>query len=270
MAFDQHTNFAFSLVQAGSGVIGSATGTTIVIVNALDLPDPAVGAYNVTVWPAGVSPTRVNAEIMRVTAKTATTLTVTRAQEGTTALSAIAAGFQVALTMTSKLLRDIEAVAGTGGGGGTGASPYAHLQQVLPSGTNGGSSAAATWTTCPLNTITADASSLIGSLTANQFTLAAGTYTVRAAQALANSTQNKLRIRNITDGVTLTLGMTLYSAAAGAIPPIILEGEFTIGATKTVALQYYVTAGVATFGLGLSVSSGENEVYADVVITKIA
>ena len=270
MAFDQHINFAYSTVQAGSGVIGSTSGTTIVIVNTLDLPDPAAGAYNVTVWPSGVNPTRANAEIMRVTAKSSTTLTVTRAQEGTTALAVIATGYQAALTMTSKLLTDIEAVAGTGGGTGGGASPYAHLQQVLPSGTNGGSSAATTWTTCPLNTITADVGSLIGSLTSNQFTLAAGTYTVRAAQALANSTQNKLRIRNITDGVTLTLGMTLYSAAAGAIPPIILDGEFTLAATKTVALQYYVTAGVATFGLGLSVSSGENEVYADVVITKIA
>ena len=118
MAFDQHTNFAFSTVQAGSGVIGSTTGTTINIVNTADLPDPASGAYNVTVWPAGVNPTRANAEIMRVTAKTSTTLTVTRAQEATAALAVIAAGYQVALAMTAKLLTDIEAVAGTGGGGG--------------------------------------------------------------------------------------------------------------------------------------------------------
>ena len=162
--------------------------------------------------------------------------------------------------MTSKLLTDIEA----------GTTRYAHLQQVLPSGTSGGSSVATTWATCPLNTITADTSSLIGSLTSNQFTLPAGTYTVRAAQALANSNQCKLRIRNITDGVTLCLGMTLYAVSSGAIPPTILEGEFTITATKTVALQYYATQAAGTFGLGLSLSSGENEVYADVVITKIA
>ena len=122
MAFDQHTNFAYSTVQSGSGVIGSTTGTTINIVNTADLPDPTIGAYNVTVWPSGASPTSANAEIMRVTAKSGTTLTVTRAQEATAALAAIAAGYQVALAMTSKLLTDIEAVAGTGGGGGGGAA----------------------------------------------------------------------------------------------------------------------------------------------------
>ena len=104
MAFDQHTNFAYSTVQTGSGVIGSTTGTTINIVNTADLPDPALGPYNVTVWPSAVNPTRANAEIMRVTAKSGTTLTVTRAQEATTALAAIAAGYQVALAMTAKLL----------------------------------------------------------------------------------------------------------------------------------------------------------------------
>ena len=120
VTFDQHVNFAYSTVQAVSGVIGSTSGTTINIVNTLDLPDLAAGAYNVTVWPSGVSPTRANAEIMRVTAKTATTLTVTRAQEGTAVLSAIAAGYQVALAMTQKLLTDIETAIPTGGGGGGG------------------------------------------------------------------------------------------------------------------------------------------------------
>ena len=109
MSFDQHKNFAYSTVQSGSGVIGSSSSTSLTIASSGDLPDPSLGQYNITVWPASQQPSTVNAEIMRVTAKSGTTLTVTRAQEGTSALTAIAAGYQVALTMTSKLLTDLEA-----------------------------------------------------------------------------------------------------------------------------------------------------------------
>ena len=112
MTFDQHANFAFSSVQSGSGVIGSSSATSLTIASSGDLPNPSSGQYNITVWPAGQQPSSANAEIMRVTAKSGTTLTVTRAQEGTSALSGIAAGYQVALTMTSKLLTDIETAAG--------------------------------------------------------------------------------------------------------------------------------------------------------------
>ena len=108
--FDQHTNFAYSTVQSGSGVIGSSSATTLVIAGAGDLPDPALGQYNVVVWPASLQPLSSNAEIMRVTAKSGTTLTVTRAQEGTTALSSIAAGHQVAQNITRKWFTDLEAV----------------------------------------------------------------------------------------------------------------------------------------------------------------
>ena len=107
-SFDQHVNFAYTTVQAGSGVIGSGSGTSLVAALSTDLPDPALGQYNITVWPPAQQPSTANAEIMRVTAKSGSTFTVTRAQEGSTALSGINAGYQVALTMTSKLLKDIE------------------------------------------------------------------------------------------------------------------------------------------------------------------
>ena len=108
--FDQHTNFAYSTVQAGSGVIGSGTATTVTIASSGDLPDPALGPYNIVVWPASLQPLISNAEIMRVTAKSGATLTVTRAQEGTTALTSIASGYQVAQNITRKFFADIEAV----------------------------------------------------------------------------------------------------------------------------------------------------------------
>jgi hypothetical protein len=154
--------------------------------------------------------------------------------------------------------------AGGGGGGGSGA--YAHLQHTRASGTAGGSTVANTWTTVPITGITADAGSLIGSLASNQFTLGAGTYRIAAQQAIGNSTQCKLRLRNITDSNTAVVGMTLYAGTAGAIPPIALNGELTIGGTKTFALQYYALAALASIGLGYPVTSGEIEIYLDLLV----
>lgn len=108
MSFDQHVNFAYSTVQPGSAVIGSTSATTLIIGGTNDLPNPASGQYNIVVWPTGVQPAVSNAEIMRVTGKSGTTITVLRAQEGTSALSGIASGYQLDLAMTAKLLTDIE------------------------------------------------------------------------------------------------------------------------------------------------------------------
>src|SRR5206468_2357178 len=58
-------------------------------------------------WPAGDQPLVTNAEIVRVTAISGDTLTITRTQEGTTA-RAILVGDQIAATITAKVLTDAE------------------------------------------------------------------------------------------------------------------------------------------------------------------
>lgn len=106
--FDTHSLLAYSTVQASSGVIGSSTGTTII----LAAGDGAKFGINenITVWPSTNIPLLGISEIMRITAISTDTLTVTRAQEGTSALSNIAAGFQVVNSVTPKTLTDIEKV----------------------------------------------------------------------------------------------------------------------------------------------------------------
>lgn len=104
--FDTHSLFGYSTVQSGSGVIGSDTGTDIVA-DTGDGSNFSTG-QNITVWPAGTQPTMANAEIMRITGISTDTLTVTRAQEGTTALTGITAGYQFANTITPKVFTDIE------------------------------------------------------------------------------------------------------------------------------------------------------------------
>lgn len=117
MTFDQHKNFGYSTIQAGSAVIGSNSATTAVIAATGDMPDPASGgAYNAVIWPAGSQPTSANAEIVRVTGKSGTTLTLTRnAETGGTALSTIAAGYQIqGPAVTVKVFTDLEAASSVG------------------------------------------------------------------------------------------------------------------------------------------------------------
>src|SRR5262245_22958161 len=111
MAFDQHANLVYTLVETPP--TPPSTGTSLVVKAGSGAQFPAP-PFNLTVWPVGAVPLRTNAEIIRVTAVTTDTLTFSRAQEGTTA-RVIAPGDQIAMTITAKVLTDIETSAGGGG-----------------------------------------------------------------------------------------------------------------------------------------------------------
>ncbi len=104
--FDSHANLTLTSIitapsPATSGTsVGVATGTSV------NFPTPP---FNVTMFAGGVNPTKSNSEIARVTAvDTATdTLTIIRAQEGTTA-QAVAVGWLIGDSVTVKSFTDIE------------------------------------------------------------------------------------------------------------------------------------------------------------------
>lgn len=108
---DPHKNFVYSTVATAPSP--ATTGTSLVI-QAGDQawwPDPAVvGAYNVEIYPVSATPTNANAEVVRVTAKSSATLTIVRAQEGSTARTVIV-GDQIALAISTKVLTDVENLA---------------------------------------------------------------------------------------------------------------------------------------------------------------
>ncbi len=103
---DSHKNFALSLVATAPSP--STSGTSLVVTGGTGTLFPAV-PFNATIWPANADATISNAEIVRVTAVSTDTLTITRAQEGTSARS-VAAGDRIAATITAKTAEDIEKV----------------------------------------------------------------------------------------------------------------------------------------------------------------
>jgi hypothetical protein len=102
--FDLHSNFGITTVLTPPSP--PTTGTSIVLVAGGGALFP-VAPYNVVVAPAGQMPAATTSEIMRVTARSADTLTVIRVQEGTVARSIIA-GDVVFAAITKKTLSDIE------------------------------------------------------------------------------------------------------------------------------------------------------------------
>jgi hypothetical protein len=105
MAYDGHANFAYTTVATAPDP--AASGTTLVVAAGTGTLLPPV-PFNATVWPADTEATAANAEIVRVINVSTDTLTIQRAQESTTAKN-IAIGWQIANTISKKVITDLEA-----------------------------------------------------------------------------------------------------------------------------------------------------------------
>src|SRR5262245_3765004 len=86
MALDQTVNFG--KVTVSTGYNASATSIVLTTGHGARLPDPASGNFNLVWWNStdyGDPSDDPNVEIVRVTAKSSDTLTISRAQESTSA-----------------------------------------------------------------------------------------------------------------------------------------------------------------------------------------
>lgn len=101
---DAHKNFAVSSVATAPSPASS--GTSLIVTAAEGALFPTV-PFNVTIWPVGVQPTAVNAEVARVTDRVTDTLTIVRAQEGSAARTVVV-GDLIAATITARTLDDAE------------------------------------------------------------------------------------------------------------------------------------------------------------------
>lgn len=101
---DAHKNFAYSTVATAPSPAASGTSLVVAAGDGVKFPTPP---FNLTVWPVGSLPLVSNAEILRCTALSTDTLTIARAQEGSSARTVVV-GDQIAATITAKTLTDAE------------------------------------------------------------------------------------------------------------------------------------------------------------------
>lgn len=102
--FDAHKNLAISAVATAPSP--ATSGTSLVVTTGQGTRFPAV-PFNATIWPTATQPDPSNAEVVRVTAVATDTLTIVRAQEGTSARTVVVTD-QIAAGITAKTSTDIE------------------------------------------------------------------------------------------------------------------------------------------------------------------
>lgn len=104
MSYDAHANFSYSTIATAPSPATSGTSLTVQSGHGSRFP---AASFNAVIWPAGQLALSTNAEIVRVTAKSTDTFTITRTQENTSARS-IQVGDQIATNITAKWFTDIE------------------------------------------------------------------------------------------------------------------------------------------------------------------
>lgn len=146
------------------------------------------------------------------------------------------------------------------------------LKDVQPSGTPAGTFTAGSYVTRVLNTVENPSGHTWVSLSSNQFTLAPGTYRIRARAPAVKVDIHKAKIRNITDSVDAIVGnaqQTSTTAGSQSTNDAWVEGVITIASSKTFELQHRCTSTFASNGLGTTATLGESEIFATVEIVKV-
>lgn len=151
---------------------------------------------------------------------------------------------------------------------GSGANGYIKLSERQTAGTEGGTFTAGDWRTRTLNTEDNDTKNIC-TLSANQFTLPAGTYHIRASAPAFRVSFHVARLQNITDTVT-TLDGTSEATVTGTdvTTRSWLVGIFTIATDTVFEIQHRCTATRATEGFGKA-NGFSTEVYTVVEIFKL-
>lgn len=150
----------------------------------------------------------------------------------------------------------------------SGILPYAILKDEKADGTNGGTFTSGVWQTRAIAEDT-DAGGIV-TVAANQFTLGAGTYRIRASAVAYQCDQHQVRIRNITAGSTPGYGTMEKSAASdGSVTRSEVVCETTIAVSSVFELQHRCGTTKATNGYGPAGTLGGSEVFAIVEIWKL-
>ena len=177
---------------------------------------------------------------------------------------------QTSTSLINKLRKDVDSLT----------LKIAVLTDSKASGTSGGTGVATTWTTRELNTIAIDPNGLILDLTANQFTLAAGAYQIRAMAAFRHTGHTRMRIYDVTGSAEATanagspvdviIGYSVSSDVSNQANTYIdLNLRVQPHKDNVYRLEYYISAAGADH-LGVAAGlTGIPEIYAICEITRL-
>ena len=135
---------------------------------------------------------------------------------------------------------------------------------------HGGTFTQGAWRTRDLNTEISDVDGIV-SISSNQFTLQAGTYTIEYQSVFMETNGTATRLYNITDSSIVSIGMILYVSASdstGGTPPGM--AVVTISGAKVFEIQSSCNTSQVNYGYGHSASLGSDSptIYTLVKILK--
>ncbi|MEP7291109.1 MAG: hypothetical protein ABI835_04970 [Chloroflexota bacterium] len=141
--------------------------------------------------------------------------------------------------------------------GGRGTSLIVVREQQAQN-TSAGTFTSGAWQTRALNSKPADSGGF-ASLSANQVTLAAGTYQLRASAPAFSVGAHQTRWQNVTDGTTTLVGTSEYADTVQTRSGV--AGRFTLSASKSFELQHRCATTRSADGFGVAADFAA-EVYA--------
>ena len=147
---------------------------------------------------------------------------------------------------------------------------YIKLSDVKAANTHGGTFTSGAWQTRTLNTEDTDAGGHC-TLSANQFTLAAGTYRISAVAPALAVDRHKAVLYNVTDAANEIIGSSVTTSSSDVVSGNSdMSGEFTIAASKVFEIRHQGAATQATNGFGQASNFAVSEVYTVVELWKVA
>jgi hypothetical protein len=155
------------------------------------------------------------------------------------------------------------------GGGGKFAS-YAIIGDHKSADSDAGTFTAGSWDTRDLNTELSDPDGIV-SISSNQFTLAAGSYLVKASAPAIGVNNHKIKIYNVTDSADVEIGTTEYSHASDYTGErSFVTARFTISGSKAFEIRHRCETTKSTYGLGRGYGMSVVELFTLVEIYKEA
>ena len=160
-------------------------------------------------------------------------------------------------------------ISGTGIGSGGKFASYAIIADQKANGTQGGTFTADQWQTRDLNAELRDIDGIV-SISSNQFTLAAGSYLIKASAPAKRVNKHQIRLQNITDSTTVEYGTSeqAYGGSSYICTRSFLSVQLTISASKVFEIQHRCNDTEANTGLGQDLTFGGVELYTLVEIYK--
>lgn len=155
------------------------------------------------------------------------------------------------------------------GGAAAGTSKHAILRDEKSTGTDGGSSSAATWNARDLNTEVSDDDSIV-SIASDEFTPISGDYIILINAVSHRVNSNRIRLFNVTGAVSVEEGIASRNLGPSSIiTSATLICKFTANGTDAYRIDHYTGAARATDGLGFAVNDGSAEVYMTILLERL-